>query len=99
MFSLDKSQEELKSKLNASTSPIETIVEEVFSEMYPINSEDDKYTLHYLSSRLDKSKFNIPYPEVLFATAPLYALFQLENNKTGEIIESEVLLGDFPFFT
>lgn len=97
MFNQEEFKNQLFSKLNASSSPVEKIIEETLNDFFPISAEDGKYTLHYIRSYLDKSNFTVPNPEILFATAPLYALFRLENKKTNEFTESEVLLGDFPF--
>lgn len=98
MFNPKEILNQLHAKLQTSYSPNENMIDEVFNGFFPMNSEDNKYTIHYISSRLDGSNYKIPNPQLLFATAPLYAKFRLENKTSNEISENEVLLGDSPYF-
>ena len=96
MFNSKEISKQLNSKFKTSFN--ETAIEEVLNSIFPVNSENGKYTLHYINSRLDKSNYHVPNPAILLATAPLYALFRLENKTTNEFTETEVFLGEFPSF-
>jgi len=85
---------------------------ELFEEITPIESYTGTLRLHFPSSKPESAQLNLgyrfgepKYPEeecmerdVTYA-APLYVDVALENRETGEIVKSEIFLGDFPLMT
>ena len=75
---------------------------EIFSEINPI----DDYTGQKLALRFKEYKFQDPKFSERYAKennltydAPLHANVELTNKVTGEIKESEIYLGDYPWMT
>ncbi len=85
---------------------------ELFEEISPIESYTGTLRLHFPSSKPESGQFNLGYRfgtppysqedclerDVTYAV-PLYVDVALENRETGEIVETEVFLGDFPLMT
>ena len=74
-------------------------LQEVFNEVFPIESFDGQLKLDFISYRLGEIKGDVIdciKDGTTYATA-LYASFRLENK--GEISEEEVYIGDIPMMT
>ncbi len=85
---------------------------ELFDEISPIESYTGTLRLHFPSSKPESVQLNLGYRfgdppysqeeclerDVTYA-APLYVDVALENRETGEIVKTEVFLGDFPLMT
>ncbi|MCD8195079.1 MAG: DNA-directed RNA polymerase subunit beta [Coprobacillus sp.] len=80
---------------------IDTGLDEVFKESFPIVSYDEKLVIEYSSLRLGDPKHTILDCKAndLTYAAPLYVTLLVKHNDTGEIQESEVYMGDFPLMT
>jgi len=74
-------------------------LEEVFKEVFPIESFDGQLKLDYLSYRLGEIKEEVIdcIKDGSTYSSSLYAIFRLENR--GEISEEEVYIGDMPMMT
>ncbi|MCL2754541.1 MAG: DNA-directed RNA polymerase subunit beta [Oscillospiraceae bacterium] len=77
-------------------------VKEVFADVSPIKDNSDKLSLSFIDFRLDdKPKYTIAEckeRDVTYA-APLKVKTHLHNADTGEVIENEIFMGDFPIMT
>ncbi len=86
---------------------------QLFDEISPVESFSGNLKLYFPGSKAKEAQFNdLDYRfgepkyseeeclerDITFAT-PLYVLVVLDNRETGEIIESEMFLGDFPVMT
>jgi DNA-directed RNA polymerase subunit beta len=85
---------------------------ELFAEISPIESYNGTLRLHFPSSKPESAQFNLGYRfgpppysqeeclerDVTYA-APLYVDVALENRETGEIMKTDIFLGDFPLMT
>ena len=85
---------------------------QLFDEISPIESFNGNLKLYFPGSRAREAQFDLGYhfgePEYLAEeclerdityAVPLYVRVMLDNRKTGEIVESEIFLGDFPLMT
>jgi DNA-directed RNA polymerase subunit beta len=76
-------------------------IDEVLRGMFPISDHNGTHELQYVSSEMGIPKIrpeeakrkNITY------SAPLKAKFLLINHEVGDVVESEIFLGDFPYMT
>ena len=87
-------------------------LKELFDEVSPIVSYTGMLRLHFPSTKPESAQFDLGYRfgeptytqeeclerDVTYA-APLNVDVVLENRETGEIIRSEIFLGDFPLMT
>lgn len=77
-------------------------IKEVFADISPITDSNGKLSLSFVDYRLDDNpKYSInecKERDVTFA-APLKVKARLKNEATGEVIENEVFMGDFPLMT
>jgi len=85
---------------------------QIFDEISPIESFNGNLKLYFPGSEARKAQFDLRYRfeeprysrdecierDITYA-APLYVDVVLSNRETGEIIQSEVFLGDFPLMT
>ncbi len=84
-------------------------LQQLFDEISPIESYNGNLRLYFPGSEALKAQFNLGFrfgeskyePEEclerdLTYSAPLYADVVLDNRETGEIVESEIFMGDFP---
>ena len=76
-------------------------IQELFDEIFPITSYDGsfalefvKYSVEPVSTSLDEAR-----SRDLTWSRPLRATIRLRNDKTGEIKEEDIFLGDFPAMT
>ncbi len=80
---------------------IDSGLDEVFKDVYPIKNPSETLTVQYVRCRLDKPKYD--YLECktrdLTYSAPLKVTLRLVNSLTGEVKENEVFMGDFPLMT
>ncbi|MCL1789533.1 MAG: DNA-directed RNA polymerase subunit beta, partial [Oscillospiraceae bacterium] len=78
---------------------LEEAIKEVFSDVSPITDSNGKLSLSFIDYRIDdKPKYTIAEckeRDVTYA-APLKVLVHLRNEETGEVIENEIFMGDFP---
>ncbi|NLE99533.1 MAG: DNA-directed RNA polymerase subunit beta [Anaerolineales bacterium] len=85
---------------------------ELFDEISPIESYNGSLKLYFPGSRARDAQFNLSYrfgePKYsadeclerdLTYAAPMYVQVALDNRETGEILESEIFLGDMPVMT
>ena len=85
---------------------------QLFDEISPIESFNGTLKLYFPGSRARESQFDLGYrfgePKYseeeclerdITHAAPLYVQVVLDNRDTGEIVESEIFLGDFPLMT
>ena len=85
---------------------------QLFDEISPIESFDGNLKLYFPGSQARKAQFDLGYyfgepkytveecleRDITYA-APLHVEVVLDNRETGEIVESEIFLGDFPIMT
>ncbi len=83
---------------------VEKDINEVFEEIYPIQSAKGKIEIEYIGSSLEIPK-NVD-DEILNAKksginfqAPLKARFRMINHKKGEVVEDEVFIVNLPIMT
>ena len=82
---------------------------QLFDEISPIESFNGSLRLYFPGSKALESQFDLGYrfgePKYtveeclerdITYSAPLYVQVVLHNRETGEIVESEIFLGDFP---
>jgi DNA-directed RNA polymerase subunit beta len=85
---------------------------QLFDEISPIESFNGNLKLYLPGSRAKEAQFDPGYrfgePEYteeeclerdITYAAPLYVQVVLDNRETGEVVESEIFLGDFPLMT
>lgn len=81
---------------------IATGVQEVFDDYSPIIDIGNKFSLQFLSYKVDgECKYSLQECKERDQTytIPMKAKVRLTNNATGEMKESEVFMGDFPRMT
>jgi len=85
---------------------------QLFDEISPIESFNGNLKLYFPGSKAMEARFDLGYRfgepkyseeecldrDITYA-APLYVHVVLDNRDTGEIVESEIFLGDFPVMT
>ena len=85
---------------------------QLFDEISPIESFKGNLKLYFPGSKAREAQFDLGYRfgepkysveeclerDITYAT-PLYVRVVLDNRETGEIVESEIFLGDFPLMT
>jgi len=85
---------------------------QLFDEISPIESFNGNLKLYFPGSRAREAQFDLGYRfgepkyaeeecferDITYAV-PLYVQVVLDNRETGEIVESEIFLGDFPLMT
>jgi DNA-directed RNA polymerase subunit beta len=85
---------------------------QLFDEISPIESFNGNLKLYFPGSRAQEAHFDLGYSfgepkyseeeclerDITYA-APMYVQVVLDNRETGEIVESEIFLGDFPLMT
>jgi len=85
---------------------------QLFDEISPIESFNGNLRLYFPGSKAREAQFDLEYHfgepkysetdclerDITYA-APLYVRVVLDNRETGEIVESEIFLGDFPLMT
>lgn len=85
---------------------------QLFDEISPIESFNGNLKLYFPGSKAKEAQFDLGYRfgepknseeecldrDITFAS-PLYVQVVLDNRETGEIVESEIFLGDFPLMT
>ena len=77
-------------------------IKEVFKDISSISDANGKLVLSFVDYRLDKNpKYSIEECKERDTTyaAPLRVKAQLRNNETGEVVENEIFMGDFPLMT
>ncbi len=85
---------------------------QLFDEISPIESFNGNLKLYFPGSKAREAQFDLSYrfgePKYseeeclerdITHAAPLYVQVVLDNRETGEIVESEIFLGDFPLMT
>jgi DNA-directed RNA polymerase subunit beta len=81
---------------------VEQGIKEVFNDVSQISDANGKFLLTFIDHRLDdKPKYTIAQckeRDVTYA-APLKVRAHLKNEVTGEVVESEIFMGDFPLMT
>lgn len=75
------------------------MIDKVLNNMFPVQSPDGSYLLHYSKCRYDTSKVKTAVQDNQFLTIPILATFLLEHKTTGEFTETEVFLSDFPLIS
>jgi len=85
---------------------------QLFDEISPISSFSGNLKLYFPGSKATEAQFDLSYHfgepryseeeclerDITYAV-PLYVQVMLDNRETGEIVESEIFLGDFPLMT
>ena len=77
-------------------------IDEVFQDYSPISDFSQKLELEFLSHRFDgEPKYSVKECKDRDATyaVPLKVKARLTNRETGEVVEQEVFMGDFPLMT
>ena len=82
-------------------------IKEVFKDISSITDANGKLVLSFVDYRLDEDpKYSIPKYSIeeckerdTTYAAPLRVKAQLRNNETGEVVENEIFMGDFPLMT
>jgi len=85
---------------------------QLLDEVSPIESFNHNLQLYFPGSNAERAQFDLGYhfgdPKYvseeclerdLTYAAPLYVQVVLDNRETGEIVQSEIFLGDFPLMT
>ena len=81
---------------------IETGIADVLKEYSPINDFSGRLKLEFLEHRLKGNpKYSVKECKDRDTTyaVPLFVNARLTNNETGEVVEHEVFMGDFPLMT
>ena len=81
---------------------IESGLRDVFNDVYPIVSPDQNLELHYVSCRFDESKYSVEEcknRDMTYAKPLKVTLRLINKGEGGEIKDSEVFMGDFPWMT
>src|SRR5690625_7589905 len=73
----------------------------MFQDISPIEDFAGNLSLEFVDYRLEEPKYPVEESKERDVTynAPLRVKVRLINNKTGEIKEQEVFMGDFPLMT
>jgi len=96
---------ELPNLIEIQTASYEWFLEEGLKEMFedisPIEDFAGNLSLEFVDYRLEEPKYPVEESKERDVTynAPLRVKVRLINNKTGEIKEQEVFMGDFPLMT
>src|SRR5690625_85729 len=96
---------ELPNLIEIQTASYEWFLEEGLKEMFqdisPIEDFTGNLSLEFIDYSLAESKYSVGESKERDVTynAPLRVKVRLINNKTGEIKEQEVFMGDFPLMT
>jgi DNA-directed RNA polymerase subunit beta len=76
-------------------------MQEVFKEIFPIESFDGSFALDYVSYEIGEAKLGVV--ECIRSgksyAVPLYVTLRLENRKKQDVKEEKVFLGDMPLMT
>ena len=80
---------------------IENGIQEVFNDIFPVESFTGNLTLEFGDYSFDKPRYSIKGCKERYATyaAPLKVQARLFNGETGEVKEQEIFLGDLPIMT
>ncbi|HLS35999.1 MAG TPA: DNA-directed RNA polymerase subunit beta [Bacillota bacterium] len=80
---------------------LEEGLKEMFQDISPIEDFAGNLSLEFVDYRLEEPKYPVEESKERDVTynAPLRVKVRLINNKTGEIKEQEVFMGDFPLMT
>ena len=80
---------------------LEEGLKEMFQDISPIEDFSGNLSLEFIDYSLDEPKYSVEEAKERDVTynAPLRVKVRLINNKTGEIKEQEVFMGDFPLMT
>src|SRR5699024_12414568 len=80
---------------------LEETLKEMFLDISSIEEFTGKLSLEFIDYSLSESKYSVGESKERDVTynAPLCVKVRLINNKTGEIKEQEVFMGDFPLMT
>ena len=80
---------------------IENGIEEVFSDIFPVESFTGNLSLEFGSYSFDEPRYSIKGCKERYATyaAPLKVEARLFNHETGEVKEQDIYLGDLPVMT
>jgi DNA-directed RNA polymerase subunit beta len=76
-------------------------LQELFKEVFPIQSYDGSFSLEFVSYSIEPETISLDEARSrdLTWSRPIRATIRLVNKKTGEIKEEEIYLGDFPIMT
>jgi DNA-directed RNA polymerase subunit beta len=76
-------------------------LQELFKEVFPIQSYDGSFTLEFVSYSVEPETIGLDEARSrdLTWSRPVRATIRLVNKKSGEIKEEEIYLGDFPIMT
>src|SRR5574344_2599319 len=76
-------------------------IDEVFKDIFPVESFTGNLALEFGEYSFDKSRYTIKDCKERYATyaAPLKVFARLYNHETGEVKEQEIYLGDMPIMT
>jgi DNA-directed RNA polymerase subunit beta len=76
-------------------------LQELFMEIFPIESFDGSFSLEFVSYRVEPETVTLDEARNrdLTWSRPIRATIRLKNLKSGEIKEEEIYLGDFPIMT
>ncbi|MCL2638437.1 MAG: DNA-directed RNA polymerase subunit beta [Oscillospiraceae bacterium] len=81
---------------------VEEGIKEVFNDVSQISDANGKFKLNFIDYRLDDTpKYTIAQckeRDVTYA-APLKVKARLKNEVNGEVVDSEIFMGDFPLMT
>ncbi|MDR1021087.1 MAG: DNA-directed RNA polymerase subunit beta, partial [Synergistaceae bacterium] len=76
-------------------------LQELFKEVFPIQSYDGSFALEFVSYSIEPETISLDEARSrdLTWSRPVRATIRLVNKKSGEIKEEEIYLGDFPIMT
>ncbi|MDR0765254.1 MAG: DNA-directed RNA polymerase subunit beta [Synergistaceae bacterium] len=76
-------------------------LQELFSEIFPIESFDGSFSLEFVSYKVEPETVTLDEARNrdLTWSRPIRATIRLKNMKSGEIKEEEIYVGDFPIMT
>ena len=106
-FSKTRATLEIPNLIEVQTKSFEWFLNEGFDEVLrdvsPIRDHSGNYEIEFLSHSIDRSLIKYPVEEckerdVNYA-APLKVKVRLHNNSTGEVKETNIVMGDFPLMT
>ena len=104
-YSRIRTEVELPNLIEIQTKSYEEFVKdglkEVFKDVSPIENHTGDLKLYFGEHRFEEPKYNILESKLrdINYSKPLKVKVKLVNNITGEIVEQELFMGDFPFMT
>jgi len=91
----------IENQLNSFQRFVDTGINQVLTEVFPVTDHNGTYELHYVSSEMGEPPMTPEEAKLknLTYSAPLKGTFRLINKEIDDVVETDVFLGDFPYMT